>query len=63
MAARKVWIYEGRDTFKMFVSEDEAQSWLKENDPEGIVIEQQISERRPAGSADQYGVPKADEAS
>jgi hypothetical protein len=47
----------------MFVSEDEAQSWPKENDPEGIVIEQQISELRPAGSADHYEVPKADEAS
>ncbi|MGY3607697.1 MULTISPECIES: hypothetical protein [unclassified Bradyrhizobium] len=63
MAERNVWIYEGRDTFKMFDSEDEAQSWLKKNDPEGIVVEQQISELRPAGSADLYGAPKADEES
>ncbi|RZN14774.1 hypothetical protein [Bradyrhizobium sp. Leo121] len=58
-----VWIYEGRDTFKKFDTEDEAQAWLKENDPEGVAIEHQIGEPLPAGSADRYGVPKADERS
>jgi hypothetical protein len=57
----KKWIYESSDVFKTFDSADEANAWLAIHDPEGVAIEYELSELRPAGSADCYGVPMAEE--
>lgn len=39
----KVWIYEeGRENEKRFASEEEAQRWLDENDPEGVAFARQV---------------------
>lgn len=36
---KKVWIYEkDRENEKRFDSEEEAQAWLRENDPEGVAF-------------------------
>lgn len=56
---KPIWIYEAGDTFKTFDSEDEAQAWFDQHDPEGVAFKQEASELRPAGSADRYGVPLA----
>jgi hypothetical protein len=59
---RTVWIYEeGSDTERRFDSADEAQAWFDKHDPEGVAFEHQLSDLRPAGSADRHGVPKATE--
>ena len=58
---KTVWIYESGDVVKSFDSEDEARAWFKENDPEGVAFKHELSELRPAGSADRYGVPRATE--
>jgi hypothetical protein len=59
---KTVWIYEeGRDAEHMFDSEEEAQAWFKKHDPEGVAFEYDVSELRPAGTADKYGIPKAQE--
>ena len=35
-----VWIYEaGRENMKVFASEEAAQNWTAENDPEGVAFE------------------------
>jgi len=57
--AEFVWIYENGDNEKLFHSEHEAEAWLEQNDPEGVVFKYRLGPRRPAGSADQYGVPLA----
>ena len=58
----KVWIY-NIDTLEMktFKSEEEAQAWLDEHDPEGVAFVYELSELRPTGSADEFGVPMAEE--
>jgi hypothetical protein len=58
---KTVWIYEAGNTFKTFDTEDEARAWFKEHDPEGVAFKHELSELRPAGTADLYGVPKAAE--
>jgi hypothetical protein len=57
----KKWIYESSDVFKTFDSADEANAWLAIHDPEGVAVEHELSELRPAGSADRYEGPKASE--
>jgi viroplasmin and RNaseH domain-containing protein len=58
----KVWIYEyGRDEMKTFKSEEEAQAWLAIHDPEGVAFAYEQGELIPAGTADEHGVPKAEE--
>lgn len=40
---KTIWIYEkGRDTERQFASEEAAQAWFKENDPEGGAFEYPI---------------------
>jgi hypothetical protein len=35
----KVWIYEaGRENMKVFASEEAAQRWIEQNDPEGVAF-------------------------
>jgi viroplasmin and RNaseH domain-containing protein len=58
---QSVWIYQAGDTFKTFDSEEEAQAWFDVHDPEGVAFRHEVSELRPAGSADLHGVPKATE--
>jgi hypothetical protein len=59
---KTVWIYEEADTLKEFASEAEARTWLKVNDRNGAAVECQMGEwRRPAGTADRFGVPRATE--
>lgn len=59
---KTVRIYEeGRDTEKRFDSADEAQAWFDKHDPEGVAFEYRLSDLRPKGTADLYGVPKAEE--
>jgi len=52
-----VWIYldtskqvGDRDQLKVFASEDAAETWLQENDPEGVAFEYEVLEwtARPA---------------
>jgi hypothetical protein len=59
--AEHVWIYENGDQEKTFRSEREAEAWLEQNDPEGVVFKARRGPRRAAGTADQYGVPSATE--
>ncbi|RZN21949.1 hypothetical protein [Bradyrhizobium sp. Leo121] len=63
MTGKTVWIYDNGEIFKRFDSEDEAQAWFAIHDPEGVAFKHELSDLRPAGSADQYGVPRADESS
>jgi hypothetical protein len=58
---KTVWIYEKADTLMEFASEAEARVWLKANDPNGVAVECQMGEWRPAGTADRFGVPRATE--
>ena len=40
-----VWIYEvGRENMKVFASEESAQKWFAENDPEGVAFEYEVFE-------------------
>jgi hypothetical protein len=57
----KKWLYESGEVCKTFDTEEQAQEWFKKNDPEGVAFLVDVSELRPAGSADQYGVPLAEE--
>src|SRR5690242_13367923 len=41
---KTVWIYDEGDTFKIFDSEDEAQTWLEHNDPEGVAFKRQLGD-------------------
>jgi hypothetical protein len=59
--AQFVWIYGNGDREKTFRSEHEAETWLTQNDPEGVVFKCRRGPLIPAGSADQYGVPIATE--
>jgi hypothetical protein len=52
------WVYRNGD-WHNFRSEAEGEAWLKQNDPEGVLWKERLGPRRPAGSADQYGVPRA----
>jgi hypothetical protein len=58
---KTVWIYEEGDVLKVFDTEDEARAWFKENDPEGVAFKHELELFIPAGTADQYGVPRAAE--
>jgi hypothetical protein len=58
---RTVWIYEQGDVLKTFDTDDEARAWFKEHDPEGVAFKHDLEHLIPAGSADRYGVPKAEE--
>jgi hypothetical protein len=42
-----VWIYEKPDTLRVFDSKEDAHDWLKQNDPDGEVIEHHLSALRP----------------
>jgi hypothetical protein len=59
--AQFVWIYENGDVEKYFRSEREAEAWLEQNDPEGVVFKAKYGPRRSAGTGDRYGVPLATE--
>ena len=37
-----VWIYEEGEDLKVFATEEIAQAWLDENDPEGDVFEYEV---------------------
>jgi hypothetical protein len=38
-----VWIYEaGRGSMKVFASQDAAEEWFAENDPEGVAFEHPV---------------------
>jgi hypothetical protein len=54
-----IWYCENGDQFEMFKSEDEGHAWIDKNDPEGVLWKGKRSALRPAGTADQYGVPLA----
>jgi hypothetical protein len=56
-----VWIYEEGDILQEFETEADARAWLKQNDPDGVVLEYEMGELRPAGSADLHDVPRATE--
>lgn len=56
-----VWIYEEDNVLRVFDSEPEARAWLRWNDPAGSVRKYYIGPPRPAWSADQAGVPRAEE--
>jgi hypothetical protein len=50
-AMNTVWIYVdpskevgGLDHLKVFASKDAAETWLQENDPEGVVFEYEVLE-------------------
>jgi hypothetical protein len=58
---RTVWIYERGEELMVFATEDDAREWFKENDPEGVAFEHKVEQVIPAGSADQHGVPRAEE--
>jgi hypothetical protein len=57
--AKHMWLYEGGDRLETFHSEEEAEAWLKQNDPEGVVFKCRRGPLLPAGTADQFGVPIA----
>jgi hypothetical protein len=57
----KIWIYESGDTVKKFKSEDEANAWFAIHDPEGVAFAYEEGELMPAGTADENGVPVAEE--
>jgi hypothetical protein len=58
----KVWIYEyGRNEMKVFKSEEEANAWFKMHDPEGVAFAYEQGPLHPAGTADEHGVPVAEE--
>jgi hypothetical protein len=59
--AQHVWIYERGDHLETFRSEGEAETWLKHNDPAGVVFKCKRGPLIPAGTADQYDVPVATE--
>jgi hypothetical protein len=59
--AQFVWIYENGDQEKTFHSEREAETWLAQNDAEGVLFKYRLGPRQPPGSADRYGVPLATE--
>jgi hypothetical protein len=56
---KTVWIYEEGNVLKIFDTDDEARAWLEDNNPEGVAFKRELGPLRPAGSADQYGVPRA----
>jgi hypothetical protein len=56
-----VWIYEEGDVLQEFETEADARAWLKQNDPDGVVLEYEVGDLRPAGTADLNGVPRATE--
>lgn len=57
--AQHVWIYESGERLETFRSESEAETWLKQNDPSGVVFKCKRGPWIPAGTADQNGVPRA----
>jgi hypothetical protein len=57
----KVWIYESGDMVKKFKSEDDANEWFKIHDPEGVAFAYELGPLLPAGTADEHGVPIAEE--
>jgi hypothetical protein len=59
--AETIWFYESGDRFERFKTEAEAETWLKQNDPEGVVFKCKRGPLLPAGTADQNGVPRAAE--
>lgn len=58
---RTVWIYENGKEMKVFATEQGARDWIEKNDPEGVAFKHDVLEQRPAGSADEYDVPRAEE--
>jgi hypothetical protein len=59
--SQHVWIYECGDRQETFRTESDAESWLRENDPAGVVFKCRRGPLIPAGTADQFGVPLATE--
>ncbi|WP_283811959.1 hypothetical protein [Bradyrhizobium nanningense] len=37
-----VWIYDQGEELKVFATEEIAQAWLDENDPEGVAFEYEV---------------------
>lgn len=58
---KTVWIYERGETLMVFDTEDDANAWFKENDPEGVAFKYDVIQVIPAGAADKLGVPRAEE--
>jgi hypothetical protein len=59
--AQHVWIYESGDRLETLRSEGEAETWLQQNDPEGVVFKCKRGPLQSTGTAAQYGVPLATE--
>jgi hypothetical protein len=54
-----VWIYVDtskqvgdRNHLKVFASDDAAETWFQENDPEGVAFEYEVLESRTGGALD-----------
>lgn len=46
----KVWIYEeGKPAERRFASEEEANAWFAENDPEGVAFAVEVANHLPPG--------------
>lgn len=60
-ATETFWYYENGEHFETFKSEEEGHLWLEKNDPEGVLWEARRGPLIPAGTADQNGVPRAEE--
>jgi hypothetical protein len=56
-----IWIYESGDRLETFRSEGEAETWLQQNDPAGVVFKCKRGPLIPASTADEYDVPFATE--
>jgi hypothetical protein len=59
--AETIWFYESGERFERFKTEAQGEAWLKENDPAGVLWKGRRGPPIPAGSADQYDVPRATE--
>jgi hypothetical protein len=58
---QRVWIYENGERQETFHSEAEAEAWLQQNDPAGVVFKCKLGPLIPAGTADEHDVPLATE--
>lgn len=63
-----VWIYTDANKpegdvarLKVFATSNAANEWFKIHDPEGVAFEYDVIQFIPAGSADKFGVPRAEE--
>jgi hypothetical protein len=54
-----VWLYKSGERFERFDTEAQGEAWLEKNDPSGVLWKSRRGPFIPAGTADQYGVPRA----